>query len=159
MAIGTYQLPSPRAIDASPAEIGMAEKAGVSNPLAMLSQYQGLREAQTAGYLQDVQQQHEFALQQLQRQMADEQQKNAISLIKEPGGAAFLASGSPLGMSLGGSPGAMTNLAQAGDTAQGAKNFQATMTGLNQGSQGGYQLAPGSAVPPGLPARLEPNEP
>ena len=57
-------------------------------------------------------------------------------------------------MSLGGSPGAMTNLAQAGDTAQGAKNFQATMTGLNQGSQGGYQLAPGSAVPPGLPPGL-----
>jgi hypothetical protein len=26
------------------------------------------------------------------------------------------------------------------------------MTGLNQGSQGGYQLAPGSALPPGLPA-------
>ena len=48
----------------------------------------------------------------------------------------------------------MTNLAQAQRTEQGAKDFQATMTGLNQGSQGGYQLAPGSAVPPGLPPGL-----
>jgi hypothetical protein len=106
-------------------------------------------------YDSQVAAQHEFAIQQMMANQRDEQQKNAISILKEPGGGSFLASGNPLGMSLGGSPGAMTNLAQAGDTAQGAKNFQATMTGLNQGSQGGYQLAPGSAVPPGLPPGLQ----
>ena len=150
MAVGTYQLPSPRAVEPPLGEYTLAAK--TSNPDAMYLGLQTQLGLAQHDYDSQVAAQHEFAIQQMMANQRDEQQKNAISILKEPGGGSFLASGNPLGLSLGGSPGAMTNLAQAGDTAQGAKNFQATMTGLNQGSQGGYQLAPGSALPPGLPA-------
>ena len=150
MAVGTYQLPSPRAVEPPLGEYTLAAK--TSNPDAMYLGLQTQLGLAQHDYDSQVAAQHEFAIRQMMANQRDEQQKNAISILKEPGGGSFLASGNPLGMSLGGSPGAMTNLAQAGDTAQGAKNFQVTMTGLNQGSQGGYQLAPGSALPPGLPA-------
>ena len=152
MAVGTYQLPSPRAVEPPIGEYQLAAK--TSNPDAMYLGLQTQLGLAQHDYDSQVAAQHEFAIQTDDGQPEDEQQKNAISILKEPGGGSFLASGNPLGMSLGGSPGAMTNLAQAGDTAQGAKNWQAAATGLNQASQGGYQLAPGSAVPPGLPPGL-----
>jgi hypothetical protein len=106
-------------------------------------------------YDSQVAAQHEFAIRQMMANQRDEQQKNAIALGKVVGGGDILADpGNPLGASLSSNPGVLTNLAQAQRNEQGAKDFQATMTGLNQGSQGGYQLAPGSAVPPGLPPGL-----
>ena len=152
MAVSSYQLPSPRAVEPPLGEYTLAAK--TSNPDAMYLGLQTQLGLAQHDYDSQVAAQHEFAIQQMMANQRDEQQKNAISILKEPGGGSFLASGNPLGMSLGGSPGAMTNLAQAGDTAQGAKNFQAAGTGLNQMSQGGYQLAPGSAPPPGLPAGM-----
>ena len=122
-----------------------------SNPDAMYLGLQTQLGLAQHDYDSEVAAQHEFAIQQMMANQRDEQQKNAISLLKEPGGGSFLASGNPLGMSLGGSPGAMTNLAQAGDTAQGAKNFQAAYW-IEPRITGRLSTSSWLALPPGLPA-------
>jgi hypothetical protein len=153
MAVGTYQLPSPRAIDPPAGEFQLAGRS--SNPDAFLLRFMGQRDLAQDDYGRELAAQHAFAVQQMMANINNEQQARGIDLAKLPGGGGVLASpGNALGASLSSDPGVLTNLAVAGDTAQGAKNFQATMTGLNQGSQGGFQPAPGSPLPPGIPAGM-----
>ncbi len=150
MAVGTYQLPSPRAIDPPAGEFQLAGRS--SNPDAFLLRFMGQRDLAQDDYGRELAAQHAFVVQQMMANVRNEQQARAIDLAKLPGGGGLLASeGNPLGASLSSDPGVLTNLAVAGDTAQGAKNWQAAATGLNQASQGGYQLQPGAPLPPGTP--------
>jgi hypothetical protein len=144
MPLTGYQLPSPRAIEPPSGEYTLAAKS--ANPDAFLYSYRNARQLAQGDYDRELQAQHAFALQQQRAQIADEQQKNAIGLLKEPGGGRFLASGTPLGMALGGSSDALTNLAQAGERTQSDIDYKNAMEGANAASQAGVTL-PISAFP------------
>lgn len=139
MAIGGYQLPSPRAIDPPIGEFQLAQK--TSNPDAYMMRLMGQTSLAQDDYDRELGAQHQFALQQMMAQQMDERQKNAIALSARPGGSELLADpGNALGQSLSGNPGALTNLARAGATAQGNINFKNAMEGANFGSQAGVTL-------------------
>jgi hypothetical protein len=142
MPLAQYGQTSPAGLDPWPIESTLAPLATAgssANAQMMLSDYQYQREAANNLYGQDMQQQHDFAREQLASQMQQAYMKEFPNIIKEPGGAAFLAQGGMPGMNFGGAPGAMTNLASAADMAQASKNFQASGTGYNQFAQGGAQ--------------------
>jgi hypothetical protein len=81
--------------------------------------------------------------------MAEARMK-AIPEFLKSGGAGYLGPGGISGMDMGADPNVTAQVINQANAAQNAKTFQAAMTGLNQGSQGGYQLADPSAAP-GVP--------
>lgn len=152
MATPTYGTTAPGAIEPFSIESTLANIVGTNNPAAAggaLDLYQLQNQVSRSNYGYDLAQQHEFAKKQLQQQLLETQMKEFHNIAKLPGGAQFLASGGIPGMDFGGAPGALTGLAEAGDVAQGAENFQKGMAGFASGSEGGLLTDP--SMIPGLP--------
>jgi len=143
MAVGTYQLPSPQAVDPYPIESELV-KDGPGN-LGMLALYRSDRKIQGQGYEDQLAQSHEFAKQQLAAQMKEAMAKNLVDLAKVPGGVDFAAQ-SGVGLDIGADPAALARWGQATNLAQAAENWNKGATGFQHASEGGFLVDPG-AVP------------
>lgn len=141
MAIGSYQLPNPRAVDPYPIETELGKQ--LPSPLATLALYRADRDLAHEQYGNELAGQHEFARQQLIAQVANERMARVNDLLGKPGGADLLRSGVP-GLNIGASPEALGQLAAAGNEAQGATNLQHAAAGLNSAAEAGFRIAPGS---------------
>ena len=143
MAVGTYQLPNPQALDPYPIESELVKD--TASPLAMLAMYRSDRKIQGQGYEAEMAGQHEFAKQQLAAQMQEAMAKNLVDLAKVPGGVTF-AGESGAGFDAGADPAALQRWALATNEAQAAENFNKGATGFQHASEGGF-LADPSMVP------------
>lgn len=141
MAIGSYQLPSPRAIDPPPGEYQLAHDAGASNPLAMLLMYRADRDLMGQQYNQELASQHDFAKQQLLAQMAG-QHAEALGKFAEHPELLPLAAASPeQSAAFGGAgPEAIRNVIAAAQGQQAIKNLPLVGAAANSFDQAGVSV-------------------
>jgi hypothetical protein len=95
MATPTYGTTSPAAIDPFPIESVLAKIVGDANPdnaANMLNTYQMKNLTSQGNYNYDMQQQHEFAKQQLAQQLQESYMKYGQEALKTPGGISLLRS-------------------------------------------------------------------
>lgn len=149
MPLASYNPGSPAGMDQWSIENTLAPLAvggSQSEAQMMLGNYQNERAAANSQYASNLDQEHLFAYQQLAQQMKEAYLKETPNYAKE-GLLPVLMGTNPA--ALAGADPAALDLAnrQYYETAA-AKNFQAGATGLNQASQGGYQVNP--ALAPGV---------
>lgn len=149
MPLASYNPGSPSGMDQWSIENTLAPLAvggSQSEAQMMLGNYQNERQAANSQYASNLDQEHLFAYQQLAQQMREAYLKEVPNYAKE--GLLPVLAGTNPGALAGSDPAALQLAQQQWETAAGAKNFQAGATGLNQASQGGYQVNPN--VVPGV---------
>jgi len=158
MPLASYNPGNPAATDAWNIESTLAPLAvggSQSEAQQMLDMYRNERLAQSNVYGQNLAQEHQFAYDQLRQQMQEAYLK-AIPEMNKAGTLGIMASSPLYSAGLAGAdPSVVADTIQRQQQAEDAKTFQAGMTGLNQGSQGGYQVANPNAVIPGLPPNVQ----
>jgi len=146
MAITPFSLPSPQAISPYPIEGELANKIEGQYALPLLNMYRSNRNIAQQGYEDEVQAQHQYAYDQLARQMAAEKLKGFTDIAKLPGGVDFARS-SGTGLDLGADPEALARFAGATNLAQSSENFQKAGAGwgslAHAGAQVPFGLVPG----------------
>lgn len=157
MAAPTYGTTNPRALEPWAIENTLAPLAYAGDRSQLQSElgsYQIARNTAEGQYGIQQAQQHEFAKQQLAQQLYEARLKEFPTIAKLPGGAQFMSQGGIPGMDMGGDPGALAGLAQAGNIAQGAENFMHAGAGFRDFSEGGWlqnpQQIPGMAGAEGV---------
>lgn len=161
MPLANYGQTSPQALDPWPIESVLAPLAtGGSRAEAqnMLGHYQIARDTAQNLYEGDLQQQHEFAKQQLTQQLTEARMKQAEALLKTPGGARYLSDvGGSSGLGYGDNPTAMAGLAGASDLAQSAVNLEKFGSGSSSLRTAGMAVDPAQiASATGLSMRAVP---
>ncbi len=87
-----YGTTSPRALEPNPIETTLAQLASAgssANAQNMLDTYQAQRQQAEGEYSLDLENQHQYAKQQLMATMQDNAAKSAAAFLKEPGGLEF----------------------------------------------------------------------
>ncbi len=107
---------------------------------SMLGMYRAQREAAGNVYGEDLAAQHQAAMAAIQAQLYDTRMKAISEVGKLPGGVGFVAQAP--GMDQFGDQAAWSQFANAANTEQAAKNFQATGTGFRDYSEGGLLVNP-----------------
>ena len=146
MAITPYSLPSPKAISPYPIESTLVDKLEPQYALGELNAYRADRHIAEQGYQSEIAAQHQYAYDQLARQMAAEKLKGFTDIAKLPGGVDFARS-SGTGLDLGADPESLAQFAGATNLAQASENFQKAGAGwgslAHAGAQVPFGLVPG----------------
>jgi len=161
MPLANYGQTSPAGLDPWPIESTLAPLAVQGNPSAqrMLGDYQYQRDAANNLYGIDMQQQHEFAKQQLQQQLYEANLKG-LAEAKDPTVLQIMANAPGYASVFGGAgaPAISDALARAQQGAA-AKNYEAAGKGTEGFSNAGYMVdargIPG--MPPGVPVTQSEN--
>jgi hypothetical protein len=149
MPISAYGTTNPRGLEPWPIETTLAPLA-VGNSQAeaqtMLENYQQQRDAAANVYSGDLDQQHQFAYDQLRQQMAENYMK-ALPENAKAGTLDIFAQQNPGAVS-NVAPGTIADTIARANLGQAAETYSKAGTGFNQFAQGGFQTAPGSV--PGM---------
>ena len=149
MAAPTFGTSNPQALDPYPIESVLAKEAtggSAAQAQNMLELYQMQRKAAGNVYGDELQQQHEFARQQLQQQL-EEQYLKAIPENAKAGTLGIMAASPTYSRGLAGvDPSVVSGIIQRAQEGQEAETFGKAATGFQHASEGGL-LLPQNAVP------------
>jgi len=108
----------------------------------MLFNYQQQRQADSAVYGQAMEQQHEFAKQQLAQQLYEAKLKAVPDYLGKPGGAQLIGAGGIPGLDMGADPATIAKVQAAGLAHEQSMNLAEAGKGIEGASAGGLQIAP-----------------
>src|SRR5678809_378421 len=148
MAAASFGSYNPQATDPSSVELALAQAIAKDTPdlaYPMFANARIQRENQGMQYGQELAQQHAFAQQQLQEQMADNAAKNVAGLLDKPGGARLLATSPAYHYLMGGAPGdAVDSIVDMADRGANAKIFKDVAGGAQEAVNAGLDIPAGS---------------
>jgi hypothetical protein len=139
-----YGVTAPSGLDPFPIESVLAKIVGDNNPANasnLLDLYQVQNQTSQGNYNYNLNQQHEFAKQQLQQQMADNYAKHLLEANKTPGGLNLLSQADATrGMFSGVSPDLITNLEANQRASQAATTLEHAGAGAYSATQAGRPI-------------------
>jgi len=144
MAAASFGSYNPQATDPSSVELALAQAIAKDTPdlaYPMFANARIQRENQGMQYGQELAQQHAFAQQQLQEQMADNAAKNVAGLLDKPGGARLMATSPALRYLYGGAQGdAVDTIVDMADRGANAKIFHDVAGGAQEAVNAGLDI-------------------